>query len=168
MNTKPRCRWCQNDPLLADYHDNEWGIPTDNDDELFERMSLQIFQAGLNWKLILQKRGNFSEAFSGFKISEVVKFDENSYNKLLNNTSIIRNRQKIKSVLLNAKVIQNIQSENGSFKKFLDNLPSDLPTIQREFRTRFKFMGPEITRMFIYNIGKIPPPHEKQCWRFDK
>lgn len=168
MGEKSRCSWCQGDPLLEDYHDTEWGIPAESDDELFERMSMQIFQAGLNWKMILTKRANFNTAFQGFRVEQVVQFGDGKLQELLNDAGIIRNRQKITAVLHNAMVIREIQKEFGSFGNYLDSLPAKLSELQAALRKRFKFMGPEVTRMFVFNIGKIPPPHEKNCWRYQE
>ncbi len=165
MNSLSRCKWCEGDPLLEEYHDKEWGILAKSDDELFERMSLQIFQAGLNWKLILQKRKNICEAFAGFRIDLVSRFTDDDYHALLNNPGILRNRQKIGAVLQNAKAIVEIREKHGSFQNYLDSIPTELSEYRKEFRKTFKFMGPEITRMFVFNIGKITPPHEPQCWR---
>ena len=166
MPEKKRCQWCEGDPLLERYHDREWGIAPRSDDELFERMSLQIFQAGLNWKLILTKRDNFLESFDRFKIAKVAKYDDQKLQELLNDAGILRNRRKIAAVIHNARVIQEIQAEFKTFRDYLDSLPNRLKPLQLEFRKRFKFMGPEISRMFIFNIGKITPPHETSCWRY--
>jgi DNA-3-methyladenine glycosylase I len=164
--TKRRCKWCEGDLLLENYHDNEWGIVPNTDDELFERMAMQIFQAGLNWKMILKKRPYFNKAFDKFNITRVRKYSDPEFKKLINNEKIIRNKQKISAVIHNAKVVKDIQDEYGSFLKFINDLPIKLPQIQSIMRKKFKFMGPEITRMFIFNIGKLNPPHEKQCWRY--
>ena len=162
---KSRCDWCGDDPLLIEYHDTEWGFPAQTDNELFERMSLQIFQAGLNWKIILGKRHNFHTAFAGFNIARVARFGEAEQQELLADTGIIRNRLKISAVLKNARTIEIIQKESGSFQAFIDSQPPLLAELQKVFRNTFSFMGPEITRMFVMNIGKIPPPHDKDCWR---
>lgn len=166
MSKKKRCHWCEGDPLLEQYHDREWGIAPRSDNELFERMSLQIFQAGLNWRLILSKRNNFLKSFDNFKIASVAKYDDQKLNLLLNDAGILRNRRKIEAVIHNASVILGIQKEFKGFQNYLDSLPNRLKPIQVEFKKRFKFMGPEISRMFIFNIGKISPPHETSCWRY--
>jgi DNA-3-methyladenine glycosylase I len=166
LSRKKRCQWCNGDPLLEQYHDQEWGIAPKSDNELFERMSLQIFQAGLNWRLILSKRDNFLTSFDHFKITRVAKYDDKKLQQLLNDPGILRNRRKIESVIHNARVIKEIQKEYKSFQNYLDSLPNRLKTMQLEFRKRFKFMGPEISRMFVFNIGKIAPPHEPNCWRY--
>lgn len=162
---KNRCSWCLGDPLLIKYHDEEWGIPPKSDDELFERMAMQIFQAGLNWKIILQKRSNFRRAFEDFVIDKVATFDQKKYEQILNDAGIIRNRSKIQAVIENASILKNLGKEHGSTLTYFQKLPDNLDLIRKEMRHTFKFMGPEITRMFVFNIGKIPPPHESHCWR---
>lgn len=166
MPEKKRCQWCKGDPLLERYHDREWGIAPNSDDELFERMSLQIFQAGLNWRMILSKRHKFLLSFDRFTIAKVAEYDDQKLQELLNDAGILRNRRKIEAVIHNARVIQEIQNEYNTFRDYLDSLPNRLKPLQLEFRKRFKFMGPEISRMFIFNIGKISPPHEISCWRY--
>jgi DNA-3-methyladenine glycosylase I len=165
---KKRCHWCEGDPLLERYHDQEWGIAPKSDNELFERMSLQIFQAGLNWKLILSKRANFLKSFDSFNLVKVAKYDDQKLQQLLNDPGILRNRRKIEAVIHNARVIKEIKLEYKSFQNYLDSLPDRLNIIQVELRKRFKFLGPEISRMFVMNIGKIAPPHERNCWRYQE
>jgi len=160
-----RCSWCAGDPVLEEYHDNEWGVPETDDNRLFERMSLQIFQAGLNWKMILGKRKALGLAFGGFRIEKVARFDARSLKRLLADESIIRNRLKIAAVIENAKRVRQIQNEHGSFRTYLETLPGRLVPLQEEFRKKFKFMGPEITRMFVMNIGKVRTVHESGCFR---
>ena len=168
MPEKKRCHWCEGDPLLERYHDQEWGIAPKSDNELFERMSLQIFQAGLNWKLILSKRANFLKSFDRFNLVKVAKYDDQKLQQLLNDPGILRNRRKIEAVIHNARVIREIKLEYKSFQNYLDSLPDRLNIIQVELRKRFKFLGPEISRMFVMNIGKIAPPHERNCWRYQE
>lgn len=165
---KKRCSWCGGDPLLEHYHDTEWGVPEHDDDRLFERLALQIFQAGLNWKLILAKRPAFKKAFRDFDIDRVARFDARSVNRLMNDAGIIRNRKKIEAVIENAKRLQQIRKEYGSFDVWIEGLPSTLKPLQKEFRNRFAFMGPEITRMFVMNIGKVKTVHERKCFRYKR
>ena len=160
-----RCGWCGDDPLLEEYHDKEWGFPEGSDDLLFERMCLQIFQAGLTWKLILRRRPAFRKAFRGFQIAKVAALSDRDVERLLSDETIIRNRLKILAVIENAKRVLRIREEWGSFRAYLDSLPGGLKALQREFKKMFVFMGPEITRMFVMSINKVPPPHDKGCWR---
>lgn len=163
-----RCSWCVGDPVLEHYHDTEWGVPETADDRLFERLALQIFQAGLNWKMILAKRPALKSAFRDFSIEKVARFDARSIERLLADERIIRNRKKIESVVENAKRIMAVRKEHGSFGNYLASLPANLESLQKEFRERFVFMGPEVTRMFVMNIGKVTPVHERRCFRYGR
>ena len=105
---KKRCSWAVDDPLLIQYHDEEWGVPLESDDALFERMTLEVFQAGLNWRLILHKRASFRKAFKNFSIERVASYTERDVARLLNDKSIIRNRLKIESTIENARRLRKI------------------------------------------------------------
>ena len=169
MPSKPkiRCDWATGDPLMEQYHDTEWGFPAKDDQELFKRLTMQIFQAGLSWKTILHRQKAFLKAFSKFDIVTVAKYNEKDVERLREDKSIIRNKLKIESTIENAKRIQNLQNEFGSFQNYLDQLPNDLETLQKELKKTFKFMGPEIARMFVMSIGKIEVPHDPKCWRYE-
>ena len=114
--------------------------------------------------MILGKRKALCGAFRGFDIEMVARFDSRSVKRLLADESIIRNRLKIGAVIENARRIRQVQAEFGSFRGYLETLPSSLRPLQNEFRQRFKFMGPEITRMFVMNIGKVRTVHEPKCF----
>ncbi|MBM4165631.1 MAG: DNA-3-methyladenine glycosylase I [Ignavibacteria bacterium] len=165
IEIKKRCQWADDDEMLQLYHDNYWGVPPRNDNELFERMTQQIFQAGLSWKIIWSKHKNFHKAFSKFSVQKVANYDKKELKRLLNDATIVRNRTKINATLENAKRIIKLKKEFGSFRKFLNTIPNELLACQKAMKEHFVFMGPEITRMFVFNIGKIPFPHEKQCWK---
>ncbi len=115
--------------------------------------------------MILAKRPAFKKAFRDFEIDRVARFDSRSVNRLMKDAGIIRNRRKIEAVIENAKRLQDIREEFGSFDAWLAGLPSKLAPLQKEFRKRFAFMGPEITRMFVMNIGKVKGVHERKCFR---
>jgi DNA-3-methyladenine glycosylase I len=166
--TTLRCHWAQDDEMMQLYHDNFWGVSPRNDNELFERMTQQIFQAGLSWKIIWSKHKNFRNAFSKFSVQKVTNYDSNEIRRLLNDATIIRNKTKINATVENAKRILKLKREYGSFQKFLDTVPNELSACQKAMREHFVFMGPEITRMFVMNIGKIEDTHEKQCWKNSK
>lgn len=163
---KQRCKWAEGDSLMEHYHDTEWGFPAKDDNELYERLILQIFQAGLSWKIILYRREAFQKAFSNFIVNKVSKYSSTEVERLLTDKNIIRNKLKIQSTIENAKRILKLQKEFGSFQKFLDQLPNELSILQKELKQVFKFVGPEIARMFVMNIGKIEVPHDQDCWRY--
>ena len=161
---RKRCTWAIDDVLLIEYHDEEWGVPLKGDDELFERLTLEIFQAGLNWRLILQKRAAFRKAFRTFSIDRVASFGARDVERLLNDKSIIRNRLKIESTIENAKIVQSIIGEHGSFARYISGLTGSRDDLFREFKKRFRFMGPTIAESFLLSIGKIEGAHEPGCW----
>ncbi|MDE2861391.1 MAG: DNA-3-methyladenine glycosylase I [Chloroflexota bacterium] len=150
--------WARGDPLREWYAREVWGRPTEDDDALFEIMSLQVFQAGLNWHMILTKRDAFRSAFNGWRIDEVAAMGPEDVERLLQDPAIIRNRLKIQACISNARVVQELQREHGSFCNwFYRVLPGDdLSALQRDLRGRFKFMGPEIARMWLMASGRIP------------
>ena len=121
-----RCRWVNlNNELYINYHDSEWGKPKYNDHELFELLILEMFQAGLSWECILNKRQYFKEAFDNFDYIKIANYKEVKINELLNNKNIIRNKLKIQATITNAKIFIDIQKEYKTFSnyiwKFTDN-----------------------------------------------
>ncbi len=163
MQEMKRCSWAADDPLLIEYHDNEWGIPLESDDELFERMTLEIFQAGLSWLLILRKRGALVKAFAGFSIERVAAFTQKDVARLLKNKRIIRNRLKVESTIENARRLKKLIAECGSFAAYIDGLDGGLDELTKEFKRRFRFMGPKIVGSFMQSIGKLDGAHEPGC-----
>lgn len=161
---RKRCLWAANDPLLIEYHDKEWGLPLERDDELFERLTLELFQAGLSWRLILQKRPAFRKAFANFSTERVASFTEKDVARLLNDKAIIRNRLKIESTIENAKRLKKIIAEHGSFANYLSSLTGPPEEFHKEFKKRFRFMGPTIVESFLLSIGKLDGAHEPGCW----
>ena len=141
------------------YTTEVWGRRADDDNALFENMSLQVFQAGLNWRMILARRDAFRKAFHGWSIGEVADMGPRDVDRLLKDASIIRNRKKIEACIANARIIRGIQGQHGSLCHwFYDVLGGDdLSELQRTLRKTFKFMGPEIARMWLMASGRIPP-----------
>ena len=145
------------DPLRDWYVNTIWGKRVDDDDLLFEVMSLQVFQAGLTWRMILNKRDGFRSAFDNWSISTVAGFGPAEVESLRNDPGIIRNRLKIQATVDNARTVLSLQSEHGSFCNwFYDVLEgTEYPAIQKTLRSMFKFMGPEISRMWLMASGRI-------------
>jgi DNA-3-methyladenine glycosylase I len=144
--------------LLREWYVNEiWGRRATDDDALFEVMSLQVFQAGLTWKMILDKRDAFRRAFAGWKIDAVAALGPYDVERLRQDGDIIRNRLKIEAVIENARRIQALRDEHGSFCAwFYDTLAGhEYPHLAKELRRAFKFMGPEIARMWLMASGRI-------------
>ena len=149
----------QTDPLREWYRNEIWGQRAHDDDALFEVMSLQIFQSGLTWRMILNKRDGFRQAFRGWKITEVAALAPDDIDEMLRDTSIIRNRKKIEACIENARIIESLREQHGAFCRwFYDVLEGDeLGELQSSLRSTFKFMGPEITRMWLLASGRISP-----------
>jgi DNA-3-methyladenine glycosylase I len=155
--------------LHSNYHDNHYGFPLHDDDELFGRLVLEIFQAGLNWEIILKKENAFRKAFSNFNLQQVAAYSESDRERLLNDPSIIRNRLKINAAIENAKTILLIRKEYGSFDQWLENhSPLPLDGWVKLFKKTFKFTGGEIVNEFLSSIGFFPGAHEESCPAYGK
>lgn len=146
------------------YHDTEYGFPSRDDSVLFERLVLEINQAGLSWLTILKKRKAFLEAFDGFDIDRVATYKARDVKRLLTNEGIIRNRLKIEAVIENAKRLQKIRDEHGSFAAWLDkNHPLPKEGWVKLFKQNFRFTGGEIVNEFLMSLGYLPGAHEPDC-----
>ena len=146
------------------YHDREYGFRTDDDDVLFERLILEINQAGLSWETVLKKREAMNLAYAGFRVSDVAAFDEEKIEEVLGNPGVIRNRLKVLSAVENAKRVQALQASQGSFSNWLrSHIGLSLEEWTRLMRTHFKFMGPEIVNEFLMSTGYLPGAHQESC-----
>ncbi len=181
---KKRCAWCGDDPLYVSYHDNEWGVPVHEDRKLFELLTLEGAQAGLNWLTILRKRENYQKAFSHFDIEKLARCSRRNVQRLLADPGIIRNHLKIESVIRNARGVLKIKQEFGSFNDFLwryvDYAPKQnawkslrsLPTqskesqmLSKDLKKRgFNFVGPTICYAFMQAVGMVND-HLSDCYR---
>jgi DNA-3-methyladenine glycosylase I len=151
-------------PFHGPYHDAEYGFPLRSDDELFERLVLEINQAGLSWLTILKKRAGFRRAFDGFSLPRVATYDANEVARLLADASIIRNRLKVNATVENARRILRLQGEYGSFAAWLDaHHPRDKAEWVRLFRQTFVFTGGEIVGEFLMSTGYLPGAHVESC-----
>ena len=146
------------------YHDSIYGYPVTDDNELFERLILEINQAGLSWSTILKKQQNFRKAFHQFNIKKVAAYKEADRQRLLNDEGIIRNRLKIDATIYNANVILQLQKEYGSFKNWLDeNHPKAKAEWMALFKKTFKFTGGEIVNEFLVSTGYLQGAHDTTC-----
>jgi DNA-3-methyladenine glycosylase I len=146
------------------YHDTAYGFPIDNDNELFERMVLEINQAGLSWTTILNKQDSFKKAFHNFEIKTVASYKDKDRERLLNDVGIIRNRLKIDAVIHNANIILELQREFGSFKNWLDSQhPKTKDEWVKLFKKTFKFTGGEIVNEFLVSTGYLKGSHIDTC-----
>ncbi len=129
-NTSVRCGWCGTDPLYVKYHDEEWGKPTYDDKILFEFLVLESAQAGLSWITVLRKRENYRKAFAGFNAEKVARFAPADVENLMQDSGIIRNRQKIEAAINNARLFLDIQKDYGSFSDYIWGfLPDKKPVV---------------------------------------
>ena len=152
------------DSVHRHYHDNEYGFPLHNDDELFARLVLEINQAGLSWQTILNKKDNFFKAFDNFNIDKVARYTDKKKEKLMQDAGIIRNRLKIEATIDNAKKIKAIQKEAGSFKNWLDSHhPKTKDEWTKLFKKTFKFTGGEIVNEFLVSTGYLGGAHIESC-----
>ena len=146
------------------YHDTAYGFSIDDDDELFERLMLEINQAGLSWTTILNKQENFKKAYKNFNIKKVAAFKEMDFERLMNDAGIIRNRLKINAAIENAKTVLQIQKEFGSFNKWLDHHhPKTKEEWIKLFKTTFRFTGGEIVNEFLMSTGYLAGAHIESC-----
>ncbi|MNV33721.1 DNA-3-methyladenine glycosylase 1 [compost metagenome] len=151
-------------PVHADYHANEYGFPQRDEHELFERLLLEINQAGLSWETILRKREGFRNAYSGFDVDTVAAYGEADIARLMADASIIRNRLKVLAAIHNAQVIQRLRDSHGSFVAWLDaQHPLSKPEWVKLFKKTFRFTGGEITGEFLMSLGYLPGAHQESC-----
>jgi len=146
------------------YHDTEYGFPVSDDRVLFERLVLEINQAGLSWVLMLKRREGFRAAFLDYEIDRIAAFGPDDEARLREDARIIRNRLKIGAVIHNARVVQALAREHGSFVAWLDEQhPMDLPSWTKLMRKTFKFMGPEVVNEFLMSTGYLPGAQHAAC-----
>lgn len=178
-----RCGWCGDDELYVKYHDEEWGVPFENDQKMFEFLLLETFQAGLSWITILRKRENFRAAFADFDVDKVAGFGEADVARLMNDSGIIRNQLKIRAAITNANLVIRMRDEEGMglsdyFWKWVNHQPlvnspstlKDVPatsdlsdTISKDLKKRgFKFVGSTVIYAHLQATG-IVNDHLDNC-----
>lgn len=150
--------------LHKNYHDNHYGFPIHDDNELFGRLILEINQAGLSWETILKKEQSFRKAYSKFNIKKVAAYTNADRERLLADAGIIRNKLKINAAIENANTILGLQKEFGSFEKWLGrHHPKTKEEWVKLFRKTFRFTGGEIVGEFLMSIGYLPGAHDENC-----
>ena len=151
------------------YHDTEYGFPVRDDNVLFERLALEINQAGLSWLTVLKKRAAFYSAFDSFDVATVAAYGDAERARLLADAGIIRNRMKVDAVIENARRILAYGAAHGSFSGWLDaNHPLGKDDWVRLFKKTFKFTGGEITGEFLMSTGYLPGAHLPECPVFER
>ena len=180
LKEKPRCAWSQNDPLMRQYHDEEWGIPVRDSRTLWEILMLEGFQAGLSWQIILRKREGFRKAFKNFNPHKIARFTDDDIARLMQDEGIIRARAKIAATIAGAQIYLAMEKSGESFSDFLWSFtngkaiqntgPVPAKTelserISKELKKRgFKFVGPVIVYAFLQAAG-IVNDHAPDCFR---
>lgn len=175
-----RCSWVNlNNQLYVKYHDDEWGIPKFDDNVLFEFLVLEMFQAGLSWEIILNKRESFRKSFDDFQIDKIISYDEDKVLKLMQDKSIIRNKRKIQAMIKNASVFKSIQEEFGSFANYIwsytngeivkSNVVRSTSPLSDEIscdlqKRGMSFVGSTIIYSYLQAIGIIND-HEIECFK---
>lgn len=158
------CDFAAGNEIHGPYHDCEYGFPLEGEALLFERLLLEINQAGLSWELILKKREGFREAYHAFEVDRVADYGEDDRARLLNDPRIIRNRLKIDAAIANAQVIRAMRDTHGGFAGWLRaHHPLQKEAWVKLFRRTFRFTGGEITGEFLMSIGYLPSPHRVEC-----
>lgn len=180
-DARARCAWVGDDDEYRRYHDEEWGVPLHGDRALFEKVSLEGFQAGLSWITILHKRPRFREVFAGFEPELVAEFDESDIERLIDDAGIVRNRAKIEATIGNARIAREMAE--GEFDALLWSFAptassvrpvtvADLPAVtpdstalSKELRRRgFRFVGPTTMYALMQSAGMVDD-HIEGCWR---
>lgn len=172
-----RCWWPGEDPLYLNYHDNEWGVTVDNDQQLFEKICLEGFQSGLSWLTILKKRENFRKAFAEFDYHKVAKFNKRSVGRLMKDVGIVRHRGKIESTINNARRAIEMEREFGSLSAFfwqyepasetpegeLRSTCDESVVLSKELKRRgWSFVGPTTAYAFMQAMGMVND-HVRGC-----
>jgi DNA-3-methyladenine glycosylase I len=181
--TLPRCPWATT-PALIDYHDHEWAVPLHDDDRLFEALVLNGVQAGLSWRLVLDRRAHYRRAFDRFDPEKVAKYDGTRIDALLNDARLIRNRRKMESAVHNARAVLAVRESHGSFAEYLWGWVDGRPIVHRykraadvpartELSTRlssdlrrqgFRFVGPVMCYALMQAVGMVND-HLVSCHR---
>jgi DNA-3-methyladenine glycosylase I len=184
MPEPTRCEWAGTEPLMVAYHDDDWGVPTHDEAALFELLTLEGAQAGLSWRTILNKREGYRNAFAGFDVDAVARFTDADVDRLVQDASIVRHRGKVESTINNARAIQRVQAESGSFDAYvwsfvngspivgtwdrLDALPTVTPeatALSKDLKQRgFRFVGPTTMYAFMQAAGLVDD-HVATCFR---
>ncbi|WP_460802401.1 DNA-3-methyladenine glycosylase I [Microbacterium sp. GXF6406] len=177
---RARCAWVGADAEYQRYHDEEWGVPLHGDRALFEKISLEGFQAGLSWITILRKRPRFRAVFEGFDPERVAAFDGDAVERLMQDAGIIRNRQKITATISNAALVRDMEPgeldallwsfapSSGPRPRSFDDVPAVTPestAMSKALRKRgFRFVGPTTMYALMQSTG-MADDHIEGCWR---
>lgn len=163
------CAFAPGHPVHGPYHDTEYGFPSTDERVLFERLALEIMQAGLSWETVLKKRVALNRAFDGFQVDLVAAYGDEDVARLLADAGIIRNRLKVMALIYNARQIQELRQTHGGFAAWLAaHHPRDKAAWIKLFRGTFKFVGGEIVGEFLMSLGLLPGAHRPDCPVYQK
>lgn len=158
------CELAAGHPWHGPYHDEEYGFPIEDERALFERLTLEINQAGLSWLTVLKKRDAFNRAYGGFTVERIAAYGEADRSRLLADAAIIRNRLKIDAVIENARRVMALRPSHGSLAAWLAaHHPRSKADWLALFRGQFRFVGGEIVGEFLMSIGYLPGAHHPDC-----
>jgi len=175
-----RCKWCrESNEEYVKYHDNEWGRETHDDDNLYELLVLEPFQAGLSWETILNRRDAFKRAFDGYDREKICSYGDEKIDELMHDSSIIRNRRKIEAAVNNSRIFCDIVREWGSFDRYIwhftegktiyetGKTSSELSDrITADLKKRgMKFIGTTVVYSYLQAIGVIYS-HDEDCFLY--
>jgi DNA-3-methyladenine glycosylase I len=176
---RPRCSWATSAPEYVAYHDDEWGTVLHGENALFERMSLEAFQSGLSWLIILRKRAGFRRAFRDFDVGKVARFGERDVTRLLADSEIVRNRAKIEATIANARAVRDAVPEGldallwsyapsrpGPYEPRA-SAPESIAMASELKRRGFRFVGPTTAYSLMQAVGMVND-HQPGCWRAAK
>jgi len=184
VDGRPKCSWCLGTPVYEAYHDEEWGVPIRDNKDLFAKLMLDGFQAGLSWSTILNKRDNFDRAFHGWDPETIAAYTQDDIDRLMADPGIVRNRLKVNGAVKNARAYLQLEEEEGSFSDYLWSFVGGdtivmRPTGMEDFRATspesdamskalkqrgFTFVGSTICYAFMQAVGMIDD-HIAGCWR---
>jgi len=185
--TATRCAWANGNPLMAAYHDREWGVPVHRDRKLFEFLALETVQAGLSWQIILNKRENFRNALHGFDPEKIARYSARDMKRLLNDPGIIRNRLKIEATINNARRFLEAREAFGTFDRYIWQFVggrtlrhrfrsmSQVPATSKESdamskdmkKRGFQFVGSTTSYAFMQAVGMVND-HVVTCFRYNQ
>lgn len=158
------CAFAIGHPVHGDYHDCEHGFPSRDESVLFERLCMEIMQAGLSWETVLKRRATMRAAFDGYDVDRIAGYGPEDEARLLADPGIIRNRLKVQAIIANARTVQGLRASHGGFAGWLDaHHPRDKPAWVKLFRQTFRFTGGEIVGEFLMSLGWLAGAHAPDC-----
>jgi DNA-3-methyladenine glycosylase I len=158
------CAFAAGNPVHGPYHDHEHGVPARDESVLFERLCMEIMQAGLSWETVLRRRESMRAAFEGYEVDRIAAYGPDDEARLLADPGIIRNRLKVAAIIANARTIQGLRASHGGFASWVDaHHPRDKAAWVKLFRATFRFTGGEIVGEFLMSLGWLPGAHAADC-----